>query len=162
VLGQGSTFRVIVPVSAAPSGRARDDKGTAGLVGDAATVLVAEDEDGVRLLVTRILRAQGHRVLEASSGTDAMRVINAHEGDIDLLVTDVVMGDFGGRTLADAARAVRPQLRVLYMSGYPDQDNLLDVGNPTESFLEKPFTVEGLKTRVEMLMRTPVDTARSE
>ena len=160
VLDRGSTFRVIVPVSAAPSGRVRDDQGAAVSPGEAATLLVAEDEDGVRLLVTRILRAQGHRVLEVSSGTEAMRVINAHEGVIDLLVTDVIMGDFGGRMLADAARLVRPQLRVLYMSGYPDQDNLLDVRNPTESFLEKPFTVEGLKTRVDMLLRTPVDAVR--
>jgi DNA-binding response OmpR family regulator len=91
-----------------------------------------------------------------------MRVVETHDGPIDLLVTDVVMGDFGGRTLADAARVVRPQLRVLYMSGYPDEDNLLDVENPTESFLKKPFTVEALKTRVDLLLRTAVNTARGE
>jgi CheY-like chemotaxis protein len=162
LLERGSTFRVIVPASAAPSGKSRDDHEATAFPGEMATLLVAEDEDGVRLLVTRILRAQGHRVLEVSSGTDAMRVVETHDGPIDLLVTDVVMGDFGGRTLADAARVVRPQLRVLYMSGYPDEDNLLDVENPTESFLKKPFTVEALKTRVDLLLRTAVNTARGE
>ncbi len=134
-VGRGSTFRVLLPVSPTPSGSTRDALGPASVVIGGSTILVAEDEDGVRLLVTRILRNEGHHVLEASSGSGALEVIEAHQGVIDLLVTDVVMADFGGRTLADAARLLRPELRVLYMSGYADEDNLLDVENPAEAFL---------------------------
>lgn len=159
-VGRGSTFRVLLPVSPPPTGNAREMYAPAPLAADASTILVAEDEDGVRLLVTRILRGQGHRVLEAASGSDALQVLETHDGVIDLLVTDVVMGDFGGRTLADAARVLRPDLRVLYMSGYADEDNLLDAENPTEAFLEKPFTMDGLTSRVHGLLQTKVAGGR--
>jgi CheY-like chemotaxis protein len=156
-LGRGSTFRVLLPASPAPARTSRSDPGAPTSASEAATILVAEDEDGVRALVTRILRAQGHRVVEAPSGTDALQILETHDGVLDLLVTDVVMGDFGGRTLADAARVLRPSLCVLYMSGYADDDTLLDVENPAEAFLEKPFTVEGLKARVHALLRTAAE-----
>jgi CheY-like chemotaxis protein len=156
-LGRGSTFRVLLPASPAPARTFRSDPGAPTSASAAATILVAEDEDGVRALVTRILRAQGHRVVEAPSGTDALQILETHDGVLDLLVTDVVMGDFGGRTLADAARVLRPSLRVLYMSGYADDDTLLDLENPAEAFLEKPFTVEGLKARVHALLRTAAE-----
>ena len=156
-LGRGSTFRVLLPASPAPARTSRSDPGAPTSASAAATILVAEDEDGVRALVTRILRAQGHRVVEAPSGTDALQILETHDGVLDLLVTDVVMGDFGGRTLADAARVLRPSLRVLYMSGYADDDTLLDLENPAEAFLEKPFTVEGLKARVHALLRTAAE-----
>lgn len=152
LLGRGSTFRVLLPVSPPSAGGSREVNGPAQVAVGAATILVAEDEEGVRLLVTRILRGRGHRVLEAPSGSDALQVIESHQGVIDLLVTDVVMGDFGGRTLADAARVLRPGLRVLYMSGYSEEDLLLDEENPDEAFLEKPFTVEGLTNRVDGLL----------
>lgn len=118
-----------------------------------ATILVAEDEPGVRLLMVRILRLRGYRMLEASSGAEALALLEAYHGSIDVLLTDVVMSDFGGRTLADAARVLRPELKVLYVSGYADEDHLLDAGNPTESFLEKPFTVDGLAQRVHALLQ---------
>lgn len=153
--GQGATFRVIVPVTDTPIISSPAPQGATATPAPGGTILVAEDEAGVRLLVLRILRDLGFDVLHASGGAEALKIVEEHDGEIDLLLTDVVMGDFGGRALADAARCVRPGLRVLYMSGYADEDNLFDSANPAEGFLDKPFTVDSLKQAIQRILAAP-------
>ncbi|WP_082821493.1 PAS domain-containing sensor histidine kinase [Gemmatimonas phototrophica] len=153
-LGHGSTFQILWPVVDQPEPRVSQPAVVSRLSATHNTevILVAEDETGVRQLVTRILKNAGYTVLEAMCGTDALAVVELHEGPIDLLLSDVVMADFGGRTLADAARVLRPDLRVLYMSGYADEDNLVEKAEPLDGFLDKPFSVSGLLTAVRTLL----------
>ena len=113
------------------------------------TVLVAEDEPGVRRPVRRILAAHGFTVLEACDGEEALALAESHAGTIDLLLTDVVMPKLGGAQLARRLRMTRPGLRVLFMTGYSAEAVATDgVLAPDSSLLQKPFTAEELMRRV--------------
>ena len=115
----------------------------------AETVLVAEDDDDVRAYTVECLRGLGYRVLEAHDGASALRLLERQESPVQLLFTDVVMPGLSGRELADRARALQPQLRILYTSGYTRdaiaQGGRLDLGI---AMLPKPFTYTALATRV--------------
>ncbi len=117
------------------------------------TILVVEDEAGIRALVRKILRRQGYVVLEASNGDDALKICAGHKGKIDLLVTDVMMPRMSGRELADRLTALRPELRVLYVSGYTD-DAMLGSGSfpAGTAFLQKPFTLGSLLGKVREVL----------
>ena len=123
--------------------------------GGGETVLVVEDEEAVRRMAARTLSARGYRVREATDAAQALAQ-EPEWGPIHLLVTDVVMPGLGGRELASALTARRPGLRVLYISGYTDDEitrrGLLDAGAP---FLEKPFEAEGLARRVREVLDGP-------
>jgi len=114
------------------------------------TVLLVEDEEAIRRLVRLFLDGKGYEVLEAKSGLSGLSVAAGHDGPIDLLLTDVVMPDIGGSQLAEKLLAVRPDIKVLFMSGYPDR-----VMQEKGSFLagtrilQKPFTRDELLRRVE-------------
>ena len=147
------------PVATAAAGGARSE-----VAGRArrATVLVVEDEDEVRGLVRQILTLAGHEVLEARNGAEGDAVAAVYGGAIDLLLTDVVMPQIGGRELAARIRAARPETRVLYMTGYaPDQVGSEGRGAaappPLDApCLEKPFTVAALQAAVrERLAAAP-------
>jgi CheY-like chemotaxis protein len=116
------------------------------------TVLVVEDEDGVRELVRQVLTEQGYAVLTARHGRDALLLAERHERPIHLLVTDVVMPEMGGRELVDRLTALRPELRVLYISGYSDDEILLRGVPAGTRYLHKPFVAEGLMERVREAM----------
>ena len=117
------------------------------------TILLVEDEDCVRVIVSAVLRRQGYHVLEASTPHAACEVFNGHTG-IDLLLTDVVMPEMSGPALAQRLIGLRPELRVLFISGYTDMMVPLDGGNPNTGFLDKPFQASVLTDRVrEMLAR---------
>jgi signal transduction histidine kinase/CheY-like chemotaxis protein len=116
------------------------------------TVLVVEDEDGVRELVRQVLADQGYAVLTARHGRDALLLAERHERPIHLLVTDVVMPEMGGRELVDRLTALRPELRVLYISGYSDDEILLRGVPAGTRYLHKPFVAEGLMERVREAM----------
>lgn len=108
------------------------------------TVLVAEDEAGVRKVVSRILERNGFRVLVAASGTEALALADHHSATIDVLVTDLLMPDVSGRELAAAVTEMNPGIRLVYMSGYSD-DVLTEHSTPApERFLQKPFTEDQL------------------
>lgn len=113
------------------------------------TVLVVEDEIGIRALIRKILRRQGYQVLEAGSAEEALRLAMGHAGPIHLLLTDVVMSGMNGRELADRLTPAFPDLRVLYISGYTD-DASIATGQfpPGTAFLQKPFTLGALLKRV--------------
>ena len=116
------------------------------------TILIVEDEEAVRNLSRRVLVAHGYRVLEASNGEDALQVWRDHKEEIDVLITDVVMPKMGGPALVAQLRGHRPNLAVVFCSGYSD-----DLVLPTNqedvhtAFLGKPFTLHGLVERVARL-----------
>ncbi|MGC9335037.1 MAG: GAF domain-containing protein, partial [Anaerolineae bacterium] len=129
------------------------DTDEAGLVAGRKTVLVVEDEANVRRLAVRVLDSYGYKVLDAADGSHAMRVSQGHEGEIDLLITDVVMPQMNGKELADRLQRDRPQVLVLYMSGYPDTEIVGNGGLPADSiFLPKPFSVEDLVHKVQSVL----------
>jgi PAS domain S-box-containing protein len=119
------------------------------------TVLLVEDEEGLRALAAKVLAANGYRVLEAADAAEAFEVDQRHEGRVDLLLTDVVMPGLSGRELADRLLARRPDMRVLYVSGYPEetlgQENVIVEGT---AFLQKPFTPSTLIRKIESVLAT--------
>jgi PAS domain S-box-containing protein len=109
------------------------------------TVLLVEDEAAVRQLARRILERQGYRVLESNNGRDALARATAHEGRIDLILTDVVMPEMSGRALVERLSAVRPNAAIVYMSGYTDDDVLRrGMLEPGSMFIQKPFNPRAL------------------
>jgi PAS domain S-box-containing protein len=147
--GEGTTFRVYLPRSAAPAVEKTAEPGrTQTGVG---TILVAEDDQAVRKLVAKILLEAGYRVLVAALPSEAIQLAN-WEPSIDVLVTDVVMPEMNGHELAQGLLAQRPDLRVLYISGYtPDVVRGKGVLTHQESFLQKPFTAAALTRAVRAL-----------
>ena len=115
----------------------------------AGTVLVVEDELAVRRLASRVLRARGYRVLEASDGGDALRLVDRHGGPLDLVLTDIIMPGLSGPALVERLLPGAPDLKVLYITGYSEeairQHGLLPAGG---ALLEKPFTAHQLAERV--------------
>ncbi|MGA9761164.1 MAG: PAS domain S-box protein [Gaiellaceae bacterium] len=144
--GKGTTFRVYLPRSAAAVAKqkAEIEKDQTG----AGTILVAEDDQAVRKLVAKILVEAGYRVLVAALPSEAI-ALAAWESAIDVLVTDVVMPEMNGHELAQGLLSERPDLRVLYISGYtPDVVRGKGVLTHQESFLQKPFTAAALTQAV--------------
>jgi CheY-like chemotaxis protein len=149
-LGIGTTFKILLPgvAALAPASAAVPlaPKGTE-------TVLLVEDEPGVRKFGRLALETQGYTVLEAESGEEAVRLAEGHAGPIHLLVTDVVMPRMGGREVAEALRARHAGLRTLYVSGYAD-DAVVRHGivEATDTFLQKPFTPLALARKVREVL----------
>jgi CheY-like chemotaxis protein len=152
--GEGTTVKVYLPrVEAdASRGEEEDDRATGALRGTE-TVLVAEDEEGVRELLRKVLQGFGYTVLTARHGRDALMLAGERGEDIDLLVTDVVMPEMSGRELAETLQDRRPDLKVLFMSGYTDDEVLRrGVGGQDAPFVRKPFSPEDLVRRVRALL----------
>jgi PAS domain S-box-containing protein len=150
--GAGSTFHIMLPTVSDVPTDATLASGTVTPRGSE-TILVAEDEDGVRDVVSAMLRSNGYTVLIAATWADAERIAIEHPGVIDLLLTDVVMPDMNGPALADLVRLRRPAVRVLYMSGYTD-DAVLRSGIEASRdwFLQKPFTAMALARRIREVL----------
>lgn len=146
--GVGTTMAVYLP-------RAEDERvgaaqyETVDLPRGDETILLVEDEVAVRRVATRLLEGQGYTVLDAADGFEAMRVLEHYGGGIDLLLTDVVLPGMSGRELAEKVRTERPDLRVLFCSGYTD-DVILERQFPDwgEQLVQKPFTIQELACRV--------------
>jgi signal transduction histidine kinase/ActR/RegA family two-component response regulator len=123
------------------------------------TVLLVEDEQPVRALVKRCLERYGYKVVVATGMPEALDLAARHEGTIDLLLTDVVMPQGSGRELAERLRPKRPEMLVLFMSGYTDDAVVLRAGlTPGSELLEKPFTPQGLATRVRQVLDRTSET----
>ncbi len=120
------------------------------------TILLVDDEEPVRAIVIRILTRAGHKVIAAQHGADALRLAAAHAGKIDLLVTDMYMPGLRGPEIIERLRPERPGLRVLFMSGYADEDVARSGVTPDSSFLRKPFTVQELSDAVDRALAAVV------
>jgi two-component system cell cycle sensor histidine kinase/response regulator CckA len=149
--GKGTTFRIYLPrVDEALT----DDsiKPEAPLARGTETILVVEDEESLRVLVAGVLENSGYTVLQTSEAKEALKLAKEH-GNIDLLLTDVVMPGLSGRELADLIKGVLPNLKLLYMSGYTN-DLITARGAlaSDEILLEKPFTKNSLLTKVKMVL----------
>jgi DNA-binding NtrC family response regulator len=117
------------------------------------TILLVDDEAPARGLVRRILQMQGYTVLEASGGTDALQICRQHEGPIQLLLTDVLMPGMNGHYLAEQVTDLRPDTRVLYMSGYADSTLITLTERKTQiAFIQKPFTPDALTRKVRDML----------
>jgi PAS domain S-box-containing protein len=150
--GTGTTVKVYLPRLEQPDVEPVDDASQASLRG-AETVLVAEDEDGVRELLRKTLTEYGYTVLTARHGRDALMLAGERAGDIDLLLTDVVMPEMSGRELAETLVDRRPDLKVLYISGYTDDEVLQrGVRGREVGLLRKPFATEELARRVRTIL----------
>jgi len=149
---RGAVFSVYLPREGAPRALAPQVP-PEHLHPSSETILLVEDEDAVRNLTRRLLENGGYVVLQASDAEAALEIAQRHPGRLDMLLTDVVMPGLSGPELARRLMASRPRLRVLYVSGYPDEamasQGLLD---PDASFLQKPFTPETLARRVREIL----------
>jgi two-component system cell cycle sensor histidine kinase/response regulator CckA len=149
--GQGTTFKVYFPRADGPADRPAGSPSAA--VRGTETVLVVEDEEGVRELIAALLRRLGYTVIAAVDGHDAIRLSERHAGPIQLLLTDVVLPQAGGRQVAEKLRLARPGMRVLYLSGYTENavvhHGVLDAD---VAFLAKPFSHEALAKKVREVL----------
>ena len=152
--GAGTVFSILLPVTAESAmvvpehvPHLRPSKGE--------TILVVEDEESLREVARRIFARNGYRVITAASGPEAIEIVRAHHGDIHLLVTDVVMPHMLGKEVSEQIRALKPDIEVLFMSGYAlrvlTSQGMLD---PDVSLVKKPFTeVELMGTAAQILNR---------
>jgi signal transduction histidine kinase/ActR/RegA family two-component response regulator len=152
--GQGTTFKIYLPVAAEESPvHAQKAPQRIDSPGGFETVLVVEDEDEVRGVVVRVLRQHGYLVLQASNGEAGLHLIRQYQDPIHLLLTDVVMPAMSGPQLVQAALKIRPEMKVVFMSGYTDRGVLpngaLDGGF---HYLQKPLTVTGLLSKVREVL----------
>jgi CheY-like chemotaxis protein len=160
--GLGTTFEVVLPRAVA------DLATTAGRVSDAyvargtETVLFVEDDPAVRRIGMRILTEQGYQLLSASSGAEAVRLASEHSGPIHLLLTDVVMPHLSGPELAHRLVEKRPEMRVLYTSGYAaDTVAQEDARASRAAFLQKPYVLDTLLAKVREVLGASSPAAAS-
>ncbi len=154
--GQGTTIKVYLPQtdahgSAVVAQKPADSPARRG----SETILLVEDEESVRLVARTILERHGYRVLEAQSGGDALLICEQHKATIHVLLTDVVMPRMSGRKLAERLALVRPEMKVLYMSGYTD-DSIVRHGvlDSDVAFVQKPITPQNLTRKLREVIET--------
>ena len=149
---RGTTFHIYLPRVEGVAEKHAPPVPTAAL-GGSETILLVEDEDSVRQLVRDTLAAKGYRVVEAENGAAGLAAASRHDGRIDLVITDVVMPGMGGRELVGQLAQLRPETRVLYLSGYTE-DAILSEGTieTGAAFLQKPFTLQNLSRKVREVL----------
>jgi nitrogen-specific signal transduction histidine kinase/CheY-like chemotaxis protein len=153
-LAHGTTFKVYLPRVAAPADPviAAAAKPSGSLQGSE-TILVTEDQEEVRNLIRRMLQMRGYNLLVAASGQEALLLADTRPGEIDLLLTDVVMPGIGGRELALLLGPKHPHMKVLFLSGYTDE-SIVHRGllAPGLAFLQKPFSADALARKVRAVL----------
>ena len=155
-VGRGTTFTLYLPATMEPKHEAvvkEVPRATPRSGGH--RILVVEDEEAVRRLVGRILTGRGYRVVEAESGTDALAQLEVAEGRVDLLLTDVRMPGMSGRELALNVQMLYSGIKVLYMSGYAEDELAEDSIRGLETWIQKPFSAETLLTLVGKTLDSP-------
>ena len=155
--GQGTCFKIYLPVSAVDV--PQEPEVGAGAHSEPAftghSILVVEDEQPIRLLVTEFLEMEGHRVVSAEGRTQALELVRTHPGGFDILLTDVILAEGTGRDLAKAVLAMGGRTRGIYMSGYPANAIVHHGVLENTIFLQKPFTRAGLLAKVKDCMAAP-------
>jgi CheY-like chemotaxis protein len=149
-LGKGTTFKVFLPAAPGERANSSDTGFIAGPVkGGRETILLVEDEPVLRELVGEVLRGYQYRIVEAGSGPEALRAWDEHDGNIDLLFTDMVMPEgLNGRELAEQLRKRKPGLKVIYSSGYSTELFGKELGQNDVAFLPKPYPPQRLAETV--------------
>jgi PAS domain S-box-containing protein len=155
--GQGATFKIYLPrISGALEPVAQIFHQSTAKYRGQETILLVEDEAGVRQLVSTVLQRHGFTVLEASHGSDALDLSATHQGPIHLVLTDMVMPGMGGQELAQRLKPLHPDLKILFMTGYAEHANQLqDLPSREKCYLQKPFEARGLLQRVRELLDAP-------
>jgi PAS domain S-box-containing protein len=152
-VGHGTTFRIYLPGAADATPATELSSEARERATGTETVLLVEDEEAVRRLAHRILQSNGYTVLEAKNGEEASAIAKEHQGPIHILVTDLVMPRMSGRQLATSLVQARPDLRVLFMSGYAEEAVLRSGGrDPSVPFLQKPFSPMDLARKVREVL----------
>jgi two-component system cell cycle sensor histidine kinase/response regulator CckA len=161
-LGRGTVFTVYLPRAAADRDVLRVAVTEPRAKRGRETVLVVEDEESVRTVIRRVLQREGYSVLESRSGADALALSDQHAGRIDLLLTDVVMPHMSGRELAEQLCPQRPEMKVLYISGYTD-DSIIRHGvlHSSVAFLQKPVTPDALTKKLREVIDSPAISWRA-
>jgi two-component system cell cycle sensor histidine kinase/response regulator CckA len=158
--GQGASFRVYLPRASSVAAEAPPTGEPVAVRRGVETILLVEDDALVRGVARRVLAKNGYHVLEAANGADAMHVSAEAEGRIDLILSDLVMPEMGGRELAAQLHVRHPGARVLFMSGYTEDAALRrNVLEPGEAFLPKPFTPDALARKVREVLDTAAPAA---
>jgi len=151
--GKGTTFKVYLPRADAEPKEKEEEKSPEHSLAGSETILVAEDDEALRKMAERMLEGYGYKVITAENGKEAMKIAESHDAPIHLLVTDVVMPGVSGRDLAEKLQEKVPEIKVLYMSGYTDNDIAHHgVLEKDVNFIQKPFTREGLATKVREVL----------
>lgn len=150
---KGSVFTIYLPVAKADSKKKLKPDETHTKIEGAETILVVEDQHDVRQLICRSLRRYGYTILDAPAGDEALRLAERYKGEIDLVLTDVVMPKMSGRQLAEELSARYPALKILYMTGYTD-DRVIHHGVRTSKtkLIQKPFAPRALAQRIRQML----------
>ena len=151
-LGQGSSFKVYLPAAAQAAADHESGKGTAKAAFSGETVLVVEDARPLRDLICEALSTSGCTVLSARDGQEALRIVSQRKSAIDLLLTDVVMPGMNGPALAKQVRALCPQTKILYMTGYSGEFIRADMLIAGVSLIQKPFTPADLGRKISKML----------
>jgi signal transduction histidine kinase/CheY-like chemotaxis protein len=153
-LGKGTTFEIYLPLASGPASKAEAEAKQAALRRGSETILVVEDEAGVRELAGQFLKAQGYTVLEAKDGIEALEIAARHEATIHVILTDMIMPRMSGTELVKRLKAIRPDMKAAYMTGYAEYATS---GNETSSnqqssILQKPFSSTSLAEMIRAVL----------
>lgn len=161
--GHGTTFDVLMPLAEGVLEASNAPLG-AKAQGGSEVILLVEDEDGVRRLAERVLTRAGYSVLVAASGEHAIAALATYDGPLALLITDAVLPGISGRETAQRVAALRPGIRILYSSGFTDDETLRQgVSGQAFHFIGKPYTLEALSQKVREVLDAPLPSGeRSE
>ena len=151
MIGEGTRVDVYFPRSVGAIGPATGEPSAETPLGGHETVLLVEDDEAVRLLIRDELRKLGYRIVEARNGIEACLVATPYIGKLQLLLTDIVMPGMSGTELARHLRVIKPELKILFISGYED-DVGVGTGDTAIAYLQKPFTTEALAETVRHLL----------
>ena len=163
-VGKGTTFEIYLPLASGPASKGEAEAKRAALRRGSETVLVVEDEAGVRELAGQFLKAQGYTVLEAKDGIEAMEIAAQHEGTIHVLLTDMIMPRMSGTELVRRLKAIRPDIKAAYMTGYAEYATS---GSETsskqqDSILQKPFSLTSLADMIRAVLAGNVGEKTSD
>jgi len=158
--GLGATFKIYLPTVEQQADEIPIPKPVAKSAGGRETILLVEDEAALRQPAREFLASKGYTVIEAMDGDDALRIANNHTGRIDLMITDVIMPHMGGAQLAETLAEKRPQMKVLFVSGYAE-NTILGHGpvDVMTRFLQKPFSLEELARKIRTVLDPRVSAA---
>jgi two-component system, cell cycle sensor histidine kinase and response regulator CckA len=162
-VGHGTAFKIYLPAIDAPVTVSGETEAFDCEALGTETVLLVEDEDGVRTMALMALQNCGYITLAASNGQEAMRLLRSHVGPVDIMITDVVMPGMSGTELAEGARLLRPLMKVMYVSGYTD-DSVVRHGllHADVAFLQKPYTPASLGRKLRQVLQGAPTQASSE